>query len=105
VAYGKLKFHFDTDANHQLYHKAWQFMEFSTVKREHPDKTPAEALELMFDKLQFYQRALGTIYAGAIPLRAQIMQACQKSPELAAALNKPAVDPEELMADLRATLA
>jgi hypothetical protein len=35
----------------------------------------------------------------------QNIHACQRSPELAAALNKPAADPEEIMADLRATLA
>jgi hypothetical protein len=51
VVYSKLKFYFDTDANHQLYHKAWQFMEFSTVKKEYPDKIPAKALELIFNKL------------------------------------------------------
>ena len=104
-AYGKLKVHFDTDANHQLYHKDWHLIEYTTIKREHPDKSPTEALELMFDKLQLCQRALGPAYAGGIPLRSQIIHACQRSPELAAALNKPAADPEEMMADLRATLA
>jgi hypothetical protein len=104
VAYSKLKINFDTDVNQQLYHKAWQSIDYSTIRRENPDKTPHEALELMFDKLHLCQRALGPTYAGGIPLRAQIMQACRKSTELASALNKPAADPAELMADLRATL-
>jgi hypothetical protein len=105
MAYFKMKDHFDTDANHQLYFKDWHLIEFGATKREHPDKSPAEALELMFDKLQLCQRALGPAYAGDIPLRSQIIHACQRSPELAAALNKPAAIPEEMMADLRATLA
>jgi hypothetical protein len=52
VAYGKLKVHFDTDANHQLYHKEWHLIEFAATKREHPDKSPTEALELIFNKLK-----------------------------------------------------
>jgi hypothetical protein len=74
VAYSKLKINFNININQQLYHKAWQSIDYNIIRRENPDKTPYKILKLIFNKLYLYQRVLGPIYAGGIPLRAQIMQ-------------------------------
>ncbi|KAK1916958.1 hypothetical protein P3342_004514 [Pyrenophora teres f. teres] len=62
TVYLKLKNHFDTDVNHSHYYADWTTISFAKVRRENPDKTLHEVLDIMLDKLQLCQRALGQQY-------------------------------------------
>ncbi|CCU75198.1 hyporthetical protein [Blumeria hordei DH14] len=103
-AYIKIKVHFDTDANCQVYLQEWQTVMFASVKNENPDKDLRDVLDILFDKLSICQRAIGNSYEGDNKLRDQILRAYRQSTELAPAIDKPAGDPEELMANLRSTI-
>ncbi|KAF1363027.1 hypothetical protein EJ07DRAFT_162974 [Lizonia empirigonia] len=69
TVYTKLKNHFDTDVNHSHYYADWTTISFVKVRRENPDKTLHEVLDIMLDKLQLCQRALGQQYMGEYALR------------------------------------
>jgi hypothetical protein len=58
TVYTKLKNHFNTDVNHSHYYADWTTTSFVKVRRENPDKTLHEVLNIMLDKLQLCQRAL-----------------------------------------------
>ncbi|KAM4066587.1 cwf18 domain containing protein [Hirsutella rhossiliensis] len=85
-AYDIFKQHFDTEVNHVHYHTDWTTITFNSIRAQDASKTPHEVLQILFDKLQLCQRALGRI------------------PELQYALFKPADNVEHLLADLRASV-
>ncbi|SZF02858.1 unnamed protein product [Blumeria hordei] len=76
-AYIKIKVHFDTDANHQVYLQEWQTVTFASVKNENPDKGLREVLDILFDQLSICQRAMGNSYEGDNKLRDQLLRACR----------------------------
>ncbi|KAM4067193.1 DUF1421 multi-domain protein [Hirsutella rhossiliensis] len=92
-AYDIFKQHFDTEVNHVHYHTDWTTITFNSI-----------LLQILFDKLQLCQRALGREYAGDLQLRTTLMKACRGVPELQYALFKPADNVEHLLADLRASV-
>ncbi|KAM4059821.1 polyprotein [Hirsutella rhossiliensis] len=92
-AYDIFKQHFDTEVNHVHYHTDWTTITFNSI-----------LLQILFDKLQLCQRALGREYAGDLLLRTTLMKACRGVPELQYALFKPADNVEHLLADLRASV-
>jgi hypothetical protein len=71
------------------------------MKSKHPDKTLYEALDLLLDKLQFCQRALGKEFMGEDALRTNVIRACRGIPELKQTLFKSARGCEKLFSDLR----
>ncbi len=58
-AYRILDKHFNTDTNHAQYWTDWTMTSFVRMRKEHPEKALPEVLELLLDKLQLAQRALG----------------------------------------------
>ncbi|KAM4064454.1 cwf18 domain containing protein [Hirsutella rhossiliensis] len=64
-AYDIFKQHFDTEVNHVHYHTDWTTITFNSI-----------LLQILFDKLQLCQRALGREYAGDLQLRTTLMKAC-----------------------------
>ncbi|KJZ68116.1 hypothetical protein HIM_12494 [Hirsutella minnesotensis 3608] len=103
-AYDSIKQHFDTEVNHVHYYTDWTTTTFNSIRAQDATKTLHEVLQLLFDKLQLCQRALGKDYAGDIPLRTTLINACRGVPELEYALFKPAGQIETLFADLRSSV-
>ena len=104
TAYTKLKNHFDTDVNHSHYYADWTTISFIKVRRENPNKTLHEVLDIMLDKLQLCQRALGRQYMGEYALRTTVITACRGVKELEMALYKPSLECEVLFGDLRSSI-
>jgi hypothetical protein len=71
------------------------------MKSKHSDKTFYKALNLLFNKLQLCQRALGKEFMGENALRTNVIRACRGVPELKQALFKSARGCEKLFSDLR----
>ena len=71
---------------------------------ENPDKGLHEVLQILLDKLQLCQRALGKNFEGEDALHTTVINACRGVPELEMALFKPAVLCEGLFSDLRSTV-
>ncbi|KAM4061339.1 hypothetical protein HRG_013074 [Hirsutella rhossiliensis] len=103
-AYDSIKQHFDTEVNHVHYYTDWTTTTFNSIRAQDASKSLHEVLQLLFDKLQLCQRALGPDYAGNIPLRTTLIIACRGVPELEHALFKPAAKIETLFADLRSSV-
>ena len=104
TVYTKLKNHFDTDVNHSHYYADWTPISFVKVQKENPDKTLHEVLEIMLDKLQLCQRALGQQYMGEYALRTTVITACRGVKEFAMALYRPSLECEVLFGDLRSSI-
>ncbi|KAF7570471.1 hypothetical protein PtrM4_104730 [Pyrenophora tritici-repentis] len=104
TVYTKLKNHFDTDVNHSHYYADWTTTSFAKVHRENPDKTLHEVLDIMLDKLQLCQRALGQQYMGEYALRTTVITACRGVKEFAMALYRPSLECEVLFGDLRSSI-
>ncbi|KAM4067940.1 hypothetical protein HRG_009739 [Hirsutella rhossiliensis] len=103
-AYDSIKQRFDTEVNHVHYYTDWTTTTFNSIRAQDASKSLHEVLQLLFDKLQLCQRALGPDYAGNIPLRTTLIIACRGVPELEYALFKPAEKIETLFADLRSSV-
>jgi hypothetical protein len=71
------------------------------MRFKHFDKTFYEALDLLLDKFQLCQRALGKKFIGKDVLRTNVIRACRSIPELKQALFKSARGCEELFSDFR----
>lgn len=104
TAYDSLKQHFETEVNHRHYYTDWITTTFNKLRAEHPTKSPHKVLQLLFDKLQLCQRALGKDFAGDLPLRYTLVRACRGVPELAFALYNPPDNIETLFSHLRSCL-
>ncbi|KAM4061611.1 reverse transcriptase (RNA-dependent DNA polymerase) [Hirsutella rhossiliensis] len=103
-AYDSIKQHFDTEVNHVHYYTEWTTISFNKLRADNATKSLHEVLQLLLDKLQLCQRALGNAYAGNVPLRTTLINACRGVPELEYALFKPAEGIEPLFADLRSSV-
>lgn len=106
TAYEKLKTHFETDTNRQLYYHDWTNTTFNSVRSdgENVGKHPRDMLQILLDKLQLCQRALGPSYAGDEILRMTVIRACEGVQEFEHALYMPAAPCEKLFQDLRSSL-
>ncbi|KAI0993120.1 hypothetical protein K3495_g15064, partial [Podosphaera aphanis] len=104
TAYTKIKNHFDTEVNHNHYFTDWTTTTFMKIRQENPEKGLQDVLQILLDKLQLCQRALGPEYAGEGNLRTTVIKACRGVPELEHALFKPARLCEELFSDLRSSI-
>jgi hypothetical protein len=74
------------------------------MKSKHSDKTLYEALNLLLNKLQLCQRALGKKFMGEDALRTNVIRACRGVPELKQALFKSARGCEKLFSDFRSSI-
>ncbi|KAM4067771.1 hypothetical protein HRG_012381 [Hirsutella rhossiliensis] len=88
AAYRQLKQHFDTNVNLEHYHTDWSTITFNSVRSKHSDKDLHAVLDIMLDKLQLCQRAIGPEIAGESNLRNAVIRACRGTPELKQALYK-----------------
>ncbi|KAI0993883.1 hypothetical protein K3495_g14301 [Podosphaera aphanis] len=104
LAYMKLKAHFDTEINHNTYYTDWTTTTFPKVRQENSENSLQEVLQILIDKLELCQRALGPNYTGEEVLRTAVIMACRGVPELKNALFKPAKYCEELYSDLRSSI-
>ncbi|KLU82232.1 hypothetical protein MAPG_01307 [Magnaporthiopsis poae ATCC 64411] len=100
--YNLLDTHFNSKLNHSQYWTDWTTTTFVRTQRENPDKTLPEVLEIMLDKLQLVQRALGDGYQGEINLHTAVARACRGVKEFEHALMTQKGTCEALFADLRA---
>jgi hypothetical protein len=103
-AYMAIKNHFDHDVHHQHYYTDWTTTTFARMRTENPEKDLREILQLLLDKLQLCQRALGKNFGGEDALRTTVINACRGVPELEMALFKPATICEGLFSDLRSAV-
>jgi hypothetical protein len=103
--YQALKEHFDTESNQAQYYSEWTTLSFHSMRSEHLGKSNPELLQLLLDKLQFCQRALGNAYHGDQQLVRATLRACNGVPELRMALANPCKSFEALASQLRSTLA
>ncbi|KAF1936906.1 hypothetical protein EJ02DRAFT_447775 [Clathrospora elynae] len=99
-AYTAIKNHFDHDVHHQHYYTDWTTTTFARTRAENPDKGLHEVLQILLDKLQLCQRALGKNFEGEDALRTTVINACRGVPELKMALFKPATICKGLFSDL-----
>ncbi|KAM4064076.1 hypothetical protein HRG_012590 [Hirsutella rhossiliensis] len=58
-AYDSIKQHFDTEVNHVHYYTEWTTISFNKLRADNATKSLHEVLQLLLDKLQLCQRALG----------------------------------------------
>ncbi|KAF2023536.1 hypothetical protein EK21DRAFT_118683, partial [Setomelanomma holmii] len=100
-AYTAIKNHFDHDVHHQHYYTDWTTTTFACTRTENPDKGLHEVLQILLDKLQLCQRALGKNFDSEDALRTTVINACHGVLELKMALFKPATIYEGLFSDLR----
>jgi hypothetical protein len=103
-AYTAIKNHFDHDVHHQHYYTDWTTTSFSRTRAENPEKGLHEVLQILLDKLQLCQRALGKNFEGEDALRTTVINACRGVLELEMALFKPANICEGLFSDLRSAV-
>jgi len=103
-AYMAIKNHFDHDVHHQHYYTDWTTTTFARTRTENPEKGLHEVLQILLDKLQLCQRALGKNFEGEDALRTTVINACRGVPELEMALFKPATICEGLFSDLRSAV-
>ncbi|CAE7221385.1 hypothetical protein PTTW11_11413 [Pyrenophora teres f. teres] len=103
-AYMAIKNHFDHDVHHQHYYTDWTTTNFARTRIENPEKGLQEVLQILLDKLQLCQRALGKNFEGEDALRTTVINACRGVPELEMALFKPALICEGLFSDLRSAI-
>ncbi|KAM4061666.1 hypothetical protein HRG_011700 [Hirsutella rhossiliensis] len=105
-AYDSIKQHFDTEVNHAHYYTDWTRPTFTKLRMDNANATKSlqEVLQLLFDKLQRCQRALGREFADEVHLRTTLINACRGVPELQHALFKPSNKIEALFADLRSSI-
>ena len=103
-AYTVIKNHFDHDVHHRHYYTDWTSTTFARTRTENPDKGLQEVLQILLDKLQLCQRALGKNFEGEDALRTTVINACRGVPELEMALFKPAPICEGLFSDLRSSI-
>jgi hypothetical protein len=71
------------------------------MKFKHFNETFYEALDLLLNKLQLCQRALGKEFMSEDALRTNVIRACRGIPELKQTLFKSGRGCEELFSDLR----
>ncbi|KAF1942217.1 hypothetical protein EJ02DRAFT_345997, partial [Clathrospora elynae] len=76
-AYTAIKNHFDHDVHHQHYYTDWTTTTFARTRAENPDKGLHEVLQILLDKLQLCQRALGKNFEGEDALRTTVINACR----------------------------
>ncbi|KAF7575713.1 hypothetical protein PtrM4_073370 [Pyrenophora tritici-repentis] len=81
-AYMAIKNHFDHDVHHQHYYTDWTTTTFARTRTENPDKGLHEVLQILLDKLQLCQRALGKNFEGEDALRTTVINACRGVPRL-----------------------
>lgn len=80
--YLKIKRHFEHDIHRGKYYTDWTTIRFKKSRAENREKSLHNILELLIDKLQLCQRALGPQYMGDEQLRTAIINACRGVPEL-----------------------
>jgi transposase InsO family protein len=102
--YWKLKLHFEHEVHRSHYFTDWTTTSFTQIRTANPDKTLHQVLDVMLDKLQLCQRALGLRYSGEDQLRTAVTQACRGVKELEYALMDPPIDCEQLFARLRSSV-
>ncbi|KAH8193590.1 hypothetical protein TruAng_012245 [Truncatella angustata] len=102
--YRAMDLHFNHRVNHNQYWADWSSLTFVRMRKEHADKTNSEVLEMLLDKMQLTQRALGAGYQGEIQLRTAVERACRGVPELEPALIQQRQSCEELFSDMRAAI-
>ena len=75
--YTKIKTTFDTEVNKAQYHTNWSLMTYSTLKakKNNIKKSNLEVLQVLLDKSQLYQQALGLDYKGKNQLIPTIQRA------------------------------
>lgn len=108
VTYTRLKTHFDTEINRNLYFRDWTHTSFESVQADpaNAGKTGQEMLALLVDKLQMAAQALGEPYTTTdAMMHAALIQACRAHAQFDAALFTPKPTVEGLMSDLRQSLA
>ncbi|KAF1935035.1 hypothetical protein EJ02DRAFT_507252 [Clathrospora elynae] len=103
-AYTAIKNHFNHDVHHQHYYTDWTTTTFARTRTENPNKGLHEVLQILLDKLQLCQRALGKNFEGEDALRTTVINAYRGVPELEMALFKPATICEGLFSDLRSAV-
>ncbi|RKF78645.1 hypothetical protein GcC1_053038, partial [Golovinomyces cichoracearum] len=79
---------FETVTQRDNYCNEWNLINFEEIKRENPDKTPEEAIDVMLDKMQKCRKALGHEYQGDAIFLEKLMTAIKGSSELAGVLEK-----------------
>ena len=89
--YLALKQQFDSEINRAQYHTDWSSMTFNSVyaEAENTGKTKMEVLEILLDRLQRCQRALGPAFRDEVHLISATLRAVQGVPELKIALARP----------------
>lgn len=104
--YLQLKQQFDSDINRAQYHTDWSSITFQTVLSEpkNTGKTYLEVLQILLDRLQRCQRALGPAYKDEIHLVANTLRAVQGVQELKIALARPERSFNALSAQLKSTM-
>ena len=104
--YTKMKTKFDTEVNKAQYHTNWSLMTYSTLRAEKSNigKSNLEVLQVLLDKLQLCQRALGLGYMGEKQLIATVQRACRGVSELKFALFTPTTTFEKLSSKLRSSI-
>ena len=103
-AYIVIKNHFDYNVHYQYYYTDWTTINFARTRIENPGKGLHEVLQILLDKLQLCQRALGKNFKGEDALRITVINIYRRVPELEIVLFKPAVLCEGLFSDLRSTV-
>lgn len=94
--YSKIKLHFEHEIHRSKYFTDWASTNFEKLQAEHRDRGPHEILEMLIEKLQLCQRALGPKYMNDEQLGATIISPCHGVPELEYVLMSPAKKCEQL---------
>lgn len=108
IMYMKIKKHFDTEINHRIYYQDWTTITFNSVKQcqvnDGQKDDDLSILDILLDKLQLCQRALGPAYSGEQHLIMAAVRACRDVRAFTQALWVPASSFEDLSSQLRQSL-
>ena len=102
--YLKVKLHFEHEVHRGKYFTDWTTTTFEKLRSNYRDKSLHDILEMLLDKLQLCQRALGPRYSGDEQLHTAVINACRGVPELEYALMSPPKNCEQLFDQLRSSV-
>lgn len=102
--YFKVKLHFEHEVHCSKYFTHWTTTTFEKLRAYYRDKSLYDILEMLLNKLQLCQRALGPRYSGDKQLHTAVINACCGVPELEYALMSPPKNCEQLFNQLRSSV-
>ncbi|CCU78396.1 (conserved with many other fungi) [Blumeria hordei DH14] len=104
IMIAQFKEHFETPQFQQAYLKEWREITFQGIREKNLDRSVQDCLQILFDKLQLLQQALGGTYVMDETIKQQLIIACKGVRGTQLMHFSPAATYEGVCSQLRAAL-